>query len=116
MSMKMKLFLASFFGVVITWIINHPFGLGAFIANGFVGVTSAILLPAPLAVAAFCASFVTMSSAAVIGTLSGAIVGGIVFGLLWIVTLEVYAGIGGKGGTVAFLSAVVTRFIMKLLG
>ena len=102
-------------GVTITWFINHPMGYGAIVANGMVGLVAAVLLPAPLAGAAYAASFVGMSSLGVLPSIFAALVGGVVVGLVLIITPEIYAGIGGKGGTTAALSAQITRAIMNLL-
>lgn len=101
-------------GVTITWFINHQMGYGAFIANGMVGVVAAALLPAPLAGAMYTASFVGMSGLGVIPSLFGALIGGIVSGLVIVYTTEVYAGIGGKGGTIAAMSGHITRAILNL--
>lgn len=101
-------------GVVITWFLNHQMGYGAIIANGMVGVIAAALLPAPLAGATYSASFVGMSGLGVIPSLFASVIGGVVVGLVLVLTPEIYAGIGGKGGTTAALSAQITRAIVNL--
>ena len=111
---KMQTMACAIAGVMITWFINHQMGYGAIIANGMVGVVAAALLPAPLAGATYTASFVGMSGLGVIPSLFGALVGGIVVGMVLILTPEIYAGIGGKGGTTAALSGHITRAIMNL--
>ena len=100
-------------GVMVTWFINHQMGYGAIIANGMVGVVAAALLPGPLAGATYAASFVGMSGLGVIPSLFGALVGGIVVGFILAFTAEIYAGIGGKGGTTAALAGHITRFILN---
>ncbi|AKL96780.1 hypothetical protein CACET_c33360 [Clostridium aceticum] len=101
-------------GATITWYINHKMGYGPIVANGLVGVLAAILLPAPLAAATYIASFVGMSGFAVLSSPMAAAIGGIINGIVLIFSGEVYAGIGGKGGTTAAMSVQVTRAIMNL--
>lgn len=100
----------------ITWYLNHKMGYGPIVANGLVGVVAAILLPAPLAGAAYAASFVGMSGALVLPTLSAALLGGLIVGLVLAYTSEIYAGIGGKGGTTAAFSTLLTKLIWGFLG
>jgi hypothetical protein len=45
-----------------------------------------------------------------------ALIGGLIAGFVIIATTEIYAGIGGKGGTTAAAAALVTRAISGLLG
>lgn len=113
---KLQVFLCSFIAVIITWFLNHQMGYGAIVANGLVGVLAAILLPGPLAGATYTASFVGMSSMAIIPSIAAASVGGIVVGIILVLTTEIYAGIGGKGGTTAALSTLITKTIIGFLG
>lgn len=110
---KLYILLCTFVGVTVTWFINHQMGYGAIIANGLVGVIAAILLPATLAGATYTASFVGMSSISVIPSIWGAALGGLVVGLVIITTTEIYAGIGGKGGTTAALASLITKSIIS---
>lgn len=111
---KINTVIFSIIGAVTTYYLNHAMGYGAVIANGVVGIVGAVLLSAPLAVAVFVASFVGMSGAAVIPTIVWAGVGGCVCGFILAFTPEIYAGIGGKGGTTAALSVQITRAIVNL--
>lgn len=100
--------------VMITWFINHRMGYGAVIANGLVGVVAATFLPGDLAGITYTSSFVGMSSAAVIPSLGAAGLGGLMVGIVILVTADIYAGFGGKGGTTAALSTIITRTILNL--
>ncbi len=111
---KINTVIFAIIGSVLTYYINHTMGYGAVIANGLVGTVGAVLLPGPLAVALFIASFVGMSGTAVIPSMAWATVGGAICGLIIAYTPEVYAGIGGKGGTTAALSVQITRAITNL--
>lgn len=105
---------STFTSVIITWVLNHKVGLGPIVANGIVGVLAVFLLPKKLSGMVFTSSFVGMSSLAIIPNIAGAGLGGIVVGLVILVTGEVFAGIGGKGGTTAALSTIITKNILNL--
>jgi len=100
----------------LTWLLNHQLGLGPIVANGLVGVAAAIFMPGALAGIAYTSSFVGMSSLAVLPSIIFALMGGLITGLVIITTTEIYAGIGGKGGTTAAAATLVTRAISGLLG
>lgn len=112
---KIKMLTCAIAGVMITWFINHHMGYGPIIANGMVGVIAGALLPGPLAGVAYTASFVGMSGLSVIPSFFASFIGGIVVGTVIIYTPEIYAGIGGKGGTTAAVSGQITRAIINLI-
>lgn len=105
----------SVLSVLITWFLNHKMGCGPIIANGLVGVVGALFLPRMLAGAVFTSSFVGMSGLNVIPTLFGTIIGGITVGIVIILTKEIYAGVGGKGGTTAATATLITKAILSLI-
>lgn len=105
--------ICSFIGVTLTWFINHQMGYGAIIANGLVGVMGAIFLPNDLAGITYTSSFMGMSSLAVIPSITAAAIGSLIVGIILLTTVEIYAGIGGKGGTTAALSTIITNAIIK---
>lgn len=106
----------AFVGVTTTWLINHRLGYGAIVANGLVGVLAAAFLPNHLAGIVYTSSFVGMSSLAVIPSLPVAILASVIVGVILISTGEIYAGIGGKGGTTAALSTLITRAVVRFFG
>jgi hypothetical protein len=114
---KRKIFviICSVTGAALTWYLNHQLGVGTIVSNGLVGLTAALILPAPLAGIAYTASFVGMSSTSVIPSVYWALAGGLVVSLVVLTTAEVYAGIGGKGGTTAALSTLITRAVLSLI-
>ncbi|SFI08068.1 hypothetical protein SAMN05192551_10664 [Tindallia magadiensis] len=111
---KIQIVVASIIATSVTWFISHEMGYGAIIANGVVGVIAAALLPAALAGPAYAASFVGMSGLNVLPNFAVAMLGGLVCGMILSFTGEIFAGIGGKGGTTAALSGQITRFISNL--
>ena len=111
---RLYILICAFIGVTLTWFMNHEMGYGAVIANGLVGVMAAIVLPNDLAGITYASSFVGMSSLAVIPTMAAAVLGSLIMGLILLTTVEIYAGIGGKGGTTAALSTIITKTIMSI--
>lgn len=89
-------------------------GYGAVIANGLVGVMAAIFLPNYLAGITYTSSFIGMSSLSVIPSLGAAALASFIVGLILLTTVEIYAGIGGKGGTTAALSTLITKVILRI--
>ena len=110
---SLYIMLCAFIGVTITWFINHEMGYGAVIANGLVGVMAATFLPNDLAGITYTSSFVGMSSLAVIPSMAAAALGSIIVGIILLTTVKIYAGIGGKGGTTAALSTIITKTILS---
>lgn len=111
---SLYILICSFIGVTLTWFINHKMGYGAVIANGLVGIMAATFLPNDLAGITYTSSFVGMSSLAVIPSMTAAALGSLIVGLILISTAEIYAGMGGKGGTTAALSTIITKIIMRI--
>lgn len=111
---RIAVILCSFIGVTLTWFINHEIGYGAVIANGLVGVMATKFLPNDLAGVTYTSSFVGMSSLAVIPSFAAAALGSLIVSLTFLITVEIYAGIGGKGGTTAALSTIITKTIIKI--
>ncbi len=111
---NISILVCSFVGVIITWFINHKMGYGAIVANGLVGVMAAIFLPRDLAGITYTSSFVGMSSLEVIPSMTAAILASLIVGIILLTTREIYAGIGGKGGTTAALSTIITKTIIRI--
>lgn len=111
---KLYILVCSFLGVTLTWFVNHEMGYGAVIANGLVGVMAATFLPNDLAGITYTSSFVGMSSTSVIPSMGAAVLGSLIVGIVLLATAEIYEGIGGKGGTTAALSTIITKTILKL--
>ncbi len=111
-----SIIILSIISATLTWYINHKMGYGAIVANGLIGVIGAIFLPNILAGAVFTSSFVGMSGLNVIPSLQWAAIGGVIVGIVLTLTKEIYAGLGGKGGTTAATSTLITRMIINFLG
>lgn len=111
---KFNIVFLSLISAVLTWELNHKIGYGPIIANGLIGVLAGLFLPNTLAGTTYAASFVGMSGTNVISTVFGASLGGIIVGIVLANTQEIYAGLGGKGGTTAALSTLITKMIIDL--
>ncbi len=111
---RLNIIVCTVLGVTTTYFLNHHMGYGAIISSGLVGVFAALLLPAPLAGATYTASFVGMSSQLIIPNVFFALTGGLIVGIIIIGTTQIYAGIGGKGGTTAAMASLITRALTGL--
>lgn len=111
---RLHVLTCSFIGVTLTWFINHKMGYGPVIANGLVGVMAAIFLPNSLAGITYTSSFIGMSSLSVISSIGAAALSSLIVGSILLLTVEIYSGIGGKGGTTAALSTIITKTIMRI--
>ena len=93
-----------------TWALTTHCGLGSVASSSMVGLAAGVVLPSPLATAAFCGTFAGMSSRAVAPRAAdAAVLGGAAAALL--VALDatrLLKGVGGRLGTVAAL-AVLAR-------
>lgn len=112
---KCLVMLCAVIGATLTWYSNHRMGLGAIVANGLVGVVASTFLSNELAGITYTASFVGMSSLQVLPSLPMVSLAGLVVGLILLLTADIYAGIGGKGGTTAALSTIIAKNLFRFL-
>lgn len=111
---KFYIIFLAFISAALTWILNYKMGYGSIVSNGIVGILAGLLLPKTLAGTTYAASFVGMSGINIIPSIFAACLGGLVVGIVLANTEEIYAGLGGKGGTTAALSTLITRTIINL--
>lgn len=109
---NVKLLIGAILSAAITWYINNGLGYGPIIANGLIGIIVSILFSPKLAGAYYVASFVGMSGAAVIPSMTYAALGGGLAGIIIILSPEIYGGMGGKGGTTAAFSTQIVRGVL----
>lgn len=109
-------------GAVATAVLSVRLGSGAVVGSALVGFAAGIGLPpvfpefgGTLAAAAFCASFVGMSSPDRLADEWQVALAGAVCGLVFVAVSAVLVGAGGKLGTVAFVSCVTVFGGEKLL-
>ena len=110
---------SEFFAVVIagllTFYLSNEIDLGVVVASGLVGVIAATLLPkykyAAYCGAAYCGSFVGMSSKALLINYNEFILASLIAGLIFLIARNVFSGLGGKLGTIAFTSTTITGLL-----
>ncbi|UPW00614.1 hypothetical protein M0R88_00580 [Halorussus gelatinilyticus] len=102
-------------GAVVTAVLSLRLDLGAVVGSALVGLAAGLGLPAvsgvsggTLAAAAFCASFVGMTSTGRLDGEARVALAGAVCGLVFVAVTAALAGAGGKLGTIAFVSCVTT--------
>lgn len=107
---------------VATVLLNRRLGLGAVVGSALVGVVAGVAFPvvAPavggtLAAAAYCASFVGMSSTERLPEPAHFALAGAVSGVVFVAATAALPGAGGKLGTVAFVSCVALAGLERLL-
>ncbi len=103
-------FIAAFIGAVLTYILSVNLGIGPVLGSGIIGMLAVIFIK-PLAVPAFCGSFVGMSSPELMEPLVflGA---SIAVSVIFVLCKDVFNGYGGKLGTMALSSALIVSFII----
>ena len=111
------------FGAVFCYFLSIYANLGSVLAAGITGTLASFLplinkksdylqkLPATI----YCGSFVGMSSIAIAPSISFVILAGILASILFILSKNLFVGIGGKLGTIAFGGVVMASLIFFLL-
>ncbi len=93
-------------GTILVYLLHAYVGLNAVVASGLTGIIAAVVSPG-YAAAVFCGSFVGMSSGDALNFLQ-VILAGSVTSVIFIAAEDVFNGIGGKLGTMAFTGCVLT--------
>ena len=111
-SRKVFELLAVVIGGLITFYFSHDIGMGVVIASSLVGILAAMVAP-EYSVAAYCGSFVGMSSNDLFFNYAEVVLASAVAGLVYVLTRDVFAGFGGKLGTIAFIGAALTALSFR---
>ena len=110
-------------GAIFCYVLSIHANLGSVLAAGITGTLASFLplinkksiyfqkLPATI----YCGSFVGMSSVVVAPSISFVILAGILAGIFFILSKNLFVGIGGKLGTIAFGGVVMASLIFFLL-
>ncbi len=106
-------------GAVICYLLNIHTDFGSVLSAGIVG-TLASFIPllnkksiylSKLPSAIYCGVFVGMSSVEVSPSIKFVVIAGIIAGIVYLLSKNLFVGLGGKLGTIAFVSVgVVTLF------
>ncbi|MCK0159148.1 hypothetical protein [Allomuricauda sp. F6463D] len=109
-------------GAVLCYLINIQGGLGGILSMGIVG-TSASFVPyinkksnylKQLPASIYCGAFVGMSSVETTPSIDFVIAAGLLAGLFFMTSKNLFLGIGGKLGTMAFAGVTIATFIYWL--
>ncbi len=117
MPLNISILLATTLGALLTFYLQSR-GISAVLAScivGLLGVLIARIVHIPtVEVAVFTGSFVGMTSMAVLGY-QGVGVAGLLSGVVLILLTDKFVGLGGKLGTMAFVSVCLVLLFIKIL-
>jgi len=99
------------FGVFVTYSIVHFFGISAVLASSFTGLLG-FLIFRKHEIALYCGSFAGMVSVALFNYYEVTILA-LLCAFIFLLTKPLFSGYGGKLGTVAFMSSLITFSIFK---
>lgn len=97
-------FLAVVVGGIVTYYLSINLSLGEVVASALVGIIAHMILP-EYGAAAYCGSFVGMSSNMLLFNNYEVALASVVAGVVFVLTTKVFAGVGGKLGTIALIGA-----------
>ncbi|HQJ51947.1 MAG TPA: hypothetical protein PKW05_09255 [Anaerolineae bacterium] len=100
-------FLAVVAGAVLSHWMNIDLKLGLVVGSAVVGLVAAVLVP-DYAAAAYSGSFVGMAGIKLLPGYPQLVMAGVVAGIVYVLTLAVFGGFGGKLGTIAASGCVIT--------
>lgn len=116
--MNILLITSAALGAVVTYVLQKNFGMSAVISSSIVGLVGGIIglfIPNKLfAPIVFCGTFVGMSSPSLF-SLSFVVIAGILSGVLYQVSTNIFVGFGGKLGSIAFLAVALVFYIKGIL-
>ncbi len=104
-------FLGVFIGGILACIICRDFKLGAVVGASLVGIIAYLVVP-KYAVPVYCGAFVGMTSNALLFTRSEVAIASAIAGIIFVLSSYVFGGFGGKLGTIAFISTIITSLIL----
>ncbi len=104
-------FFGVFFGGMITFFLQTELGLNPVLASGVVGLVGGIFLK-KIGPALFCGSFVGMASPAMFYVLPGVVLSSLMAGIVFVITRDLFIGIGGKLGTIAFSGCLMSSWVL----
>jgi len=99
-------------GGLITYALSHEMGLGPVIAASLVGLLASMIWP-ETSVAAYCGAFVGMTSDILLFTYPEVALAGLISGLVFILSKDVFNGFGGKLGTMALVGTALTGLSLQ---
>ena len=104
-------FLGVAVGGILACILCRDFKLGAVVGASLVGISAYLVVP-KYAVPVYCGAFVGMTSNALLFTRSEVAIASVIAGIIFVLSSYVFGGFGGKLGTIAFISTIITSLIL----
>ncbi|PRY84206.1 hypothetical protein [Alkalibacterium olivapovliticus] len=104
--------LALSIGAYLTFYLNHAIGLGGVLASSVVGLIAAWTFK-PYAAAIYCGSFIGMACSLIFSNPLSLLVASLISGTLYILSLHLFSGFGGKLGFMAFSGTFLTSLIFR---
>jgi len=104
-------FLGVFIGGILACIICRDFKMGAVVGASLVAIIAHLVVPKH-AVPVYCGAFVGMTSNALLFTRSEVAIASAIAGIIYVLSSYVFGGFGGKLGTIAFISTIITSLIL----
>ena len=104
-------FIGVVIGGVLACIVCRDFKLGAVVGASLVGIVAHFVVP-KYAVPVYCGAFVGMTSNALLFTRSEVAIASVIAGIIFVLSSYVFGGFGGKLGTIAFISTIITSLIL----
>ena len=107
------------------WLANIPeFHFGPVMASSLAGIVGVIITnrfvkkmdPKVVAAVIYCGSFVGMCSVNVVPNILHIGIAGVLSGILFSYAQNIFVGVGGRLGTMAFIGSTVTVLLLTLLG
>ncbi|MCC5895520.1 MAG: hypothetical protein JJU16_08690 [Alkalibacterium sp.] len=99
-------------GTYVTFYLNHSIGLGGVLASSAVGLL-AVWTFKPYAAAIYCGSFIGMACSLIFSNPLSLLVASLISGILYVLSLHLFVGFGGKLGFMAFCGTFLTSLIFR---
>ena len=115
MNKDLKVLICALIGTVATYFLNATLDFNPMMSSGIVGLLGVLFLSEELSVVLYTASFAGMSSSADLTNYSMVILAGLLVGIIFLLVQSVFNGSGGKLGTIAAFSVLLTLEIFKML-
>lgn len=104
-------FLGVLIGGVLTCVLCRDFKLSTVVGASLVGIAAYLVVP-KYAVPVYCGAFVGMTSTALLFTRFEVAIASAIAGIIFVLASYVFGGFGGKLGTIAFISTIITSLIL----
>jgi hypothetical protein len=104
-------FVAVVVGALVAYTLNYNLKLGAVLAASIVGLVGGFLVK-DYATPLYVGSFIGMSAKALLAGHGQVAVAAVIAGIVYILTLAVFGGFGGKAGTIAVVGSVLGGLVV----